>query len=110
MTTSEKESDLKLFPSTVEFVGVDFGPLFVISVVIQNHGKKVRRIRIKKPETSFFKVSYLPNMAIAPGLEAKFEVEFRASEERDYHDKLIVMSESTLIFSLNRMTFFLFSS
>jgi hypothetical protein len=84
---------LQLFPPTVEFVGVDFGPLFVISVTIKNHGKKVRRIRIKKPETSFFRVSYLPSMAIAPGLEAKFDVEFRGSEERDYHDRLIVTSE-----------------
>ena len=49
-------------------------------------------MRIKPPETTFFRLAYFPNTAVAPGLDAQFEIEFQALVEKDYHDKLVIYS------------------
>ena len=69
-----KKSRLRVFPPAVEFYGVEFGPLYVITVSVQNADTKVRRVRIRAPETNYFRLSYFPDVAVAPGLDAKFEV------------------------------------
>lgn len=58
---------LRVYPPAVEFVGVEFGPLYVLTVSVQNADSKVRRVRIQAPSSPFFRLSYFPDTAVAPG-------------------------------------------
>lgn len=88
----QKNVGIRVYPPALDFVGVEFGPLYVMTVSVQNTDSKVRRIRIKPPTSKFFRLAYFPNTAVAPGLDAEFEVEFQALVEQDYHDSLVVYS------------------
>eukprot|EP00940_MAST-03C_sp_MAST-3C-sp2_P001239 g1239.t1 len=44
------------------------------------------------PKTSYFNVSYRQNTMLAPGLESKIDVEFRAKPVKDYYDKIVIIS------------------
>eukprot|EP00941_MAST-03F_sp_MAST-3F-sp1_P000816 g816.t1 len=84
--------NMRVYPPALDFIGVEFGPLYVMTLSVQNTDSKVRRVRIIPPKTNFFRVAYFPNTAVAPGLDVQFEVEFQAAVEKDYHDKITVIS------------------
>lgn len=90
MNSTRRHSLLAAYPPEVTFEGVEFGPLYVMQVSIQNTSAKVQRVRVIPPSTEYFQLNYTPKGSVAPGLDITFEVEFQASQERDYHDSVHV--------------------
>ena len=87
--STRSHSLLAAYPPEVSFEGVEFGPMYVMQVSIQNTSAKVQRVRVIPPATEFFHLNYTPQGSVAPGLDVTFEVEFQATQERDYHDRYV---------------------
>ena len=62
---------------------VDVDTLYMLRINIKNVHARAHRVKIVPPETSHFKLLYVPGEPLAPGLEVSAEVEFRAREARD---------------------------
>merc|ERR1712196_479150 len=69
-------SNIRIYPPSVEFEGIEPGILYVLTISIQNITHAVRRMRIIPPATPHFVLNYVPTGSIAPGLDIKAEVEF----------------------------------
>lgn len=82
---------LRVYPPVVEFHGVEVGTVYSIVVSLQNSGQRSRRLKLVAPESSAFTLNWTPVGTVAPGLDVKAEVEFKATEARPYHDKLVVL-------------------
>lgn len=54
----------------------------------------LHRIRIRPPATREFSVGNMPEPSIAAGLTTKFTLNFKCIEEKDYHDHVVVVSET----------------
>ena len=52
----------------------------MLRINIKNVHDRAHRVKIVPPETSHFKLLYVPGEPLAPGLEVSAEVEFRARE------------------------------
>ena len=59
---------------------VDVDTLYMLRINIKNVHDRAHRVKIVPPETSHFKLLYVPGEPLAPGLEVSAEVEFRARE------------------------------
>ena len=94
-------TSFKVFPPAVEFRNVVPGPVYVMSLYIQNISKSPQRIQFKGLSSRAFNLRDLPPGAVAPGLDTVVEIEFQVAESQgapaSYHDKLIVSSSSETI-------------
>lgn len=88
---------LRVYPRSVEFHGVQVGPIYVLQLIIQNADTVARRVRVAPTQSKAFRVHMIPQGAIAPGLDVKVDVEFHADEDRDYHDKLYISSGKNVV-------------
>eukprot|EP01049_Picozoa_sp_SAG25_P000345 SAG25_NODE_11_length_28117_cov_24.264901_6_plen_2767_part_00 len=76
---------------------VDVDTLYMLRINVKNVHHNAHRVKIVPPETSDFKLLYVPGAPLAPGLEVSAEIEFRAREARDYHDCIRVESDDDSI-------------
>lgn len=71
--------------------------LYMLRINIKNVHDRAHRVKIVSPETSHFKLLFVPGAPLAPGLEVSAEIEFRAREARDYHDCIRIESDEDSI-------------
>jgi hypothetical protein len=96
-------TSFKVFPPAVEFRNVVPGPVYVMSLYIQNISTASQRIQFKGLSSRAFNLRDLPPGAVAPGLDTVVEIEFQVAESssaeapRAYHDRLIVSSDTETI-------------
>ena len=96
-------TSFKVFPPAVEFRNVVPGPVYVMSLYIQNISTASQRIHFKGLSSRAFNLRDLPPGAVAPGLDTVVEIEFQVAESssaeapRAYHDRLIVSSDTETI-------------
>lgn len=84
---------IRVYPPAVEFRGVEPGTLYCIVICIQNASQFSRRIRLEQPANASFRVNFSPGGRVAPGIDVRAEVEFKADAARDQSDTLVIMSE-----------------
>ena len=86
----------------VQFQNVVPGPVYVITLYIQNISQAPQRIQFKGLATRAFNLRDLPPGSVAPGLDTVVEIEFQVPESRgasqgEFHDKLVVSSATETI-------------
>lgn len=88
---------VQVYPQHVTFKDVEVDTLYMLRLNIKNNHNQSHRVKIVPPETNDFRLLFVPNRPLAPGLEMTAEIEFRAREGRDYHDRIIIESDEDSI-------------
>jgi hypothetical protein len=76
---------------------VEIDTLYMLRINVKNNSHKSHRVKIVPPATNDFRLLFVPNRPLAPGLEMVAEIEFRARENHDYIDRIIIESDDDSI-------------
>ena len=95
----EDSRNLQVIPTEINFDSIDSGTLYVMTFAVLNCSGKAQRIRVKAPESMFFALNYVPTGVIAPGMEARGEIECQLHEGSDVRifDKIVVSMGDNLV-------------
>ena len=76
----EHAHPIRVTPSEINFDSIDVGVLYVMTFSVRNASNEAQRIRIKAPKSMYFALNYIPLGVVAPGMEARGEIECQIPE------------------------------
>jgi len=89
---------VRIFPPAVQFDAVEPGVPHSTILTVKNVDTRSHVVKISHPLAGPFRVLGAgPQLKLAPGLETSVEVEFHSPEEDDFHDKILVLTETERI-------------